>query len=194
MIKKLNKVKKSRFNQIQDFLDLNLISDKVLLAGGSLQTLVDSDAEIFDYDLFFTDEEEIEKTKAKLAEAGFEEVFACPAGELFTWKNDFTDDKVQLITKRMYKDPVDLIDSFDFTASMWCWDSKNLWTTNDAVKDTIKRSLRIHKLEYPVATLSRIIKYIKNKDFYMEGNQKQLFVEIVSNRVLTEDELRLYVD
>ena len=75
----------SRLRKIQPLLQLNLLNSSAILAGGSLQTLVDSTIPINDYDLFFTDEAVAQLTKRRLKIIG-ELVFECPQGTLTTFK------------------------------------------------------------------------------------------------------------
>ena len=144
---------------------LEVNGGNVILGGGALQKLVRTDQEINDYDLFFKNKAALELTKAHFESLGYDLIFECPKGELFTYRKKASifdligPTKVQLISKFFYDGPEDLIDSFDFTATQWAYDGENVHTTVQTIKDTKNKMLRLHKLTFPAATMNRVGKY-----------------------------------
>lgn len=189
---KLGKIKPTRFSELRKFLDLRLVSKSVFLAGGSLQTLVDAEIPINDYDLFFTDAAVAKMVRKRLDLIGAELIFECPAGDLYSYKID--DMKIQLITKFYYKNMEDLINTFDFRASMWAYDGVDVHTTWGAVRDTLKKRVNLNAVTFPVATLNRMIKYAAKKGFYVTPEAIDLFVRTVNQSQYDEDDMVLYVD
>lgn len=68
---------------------------------------------------------------------------------------------VQAIRFRFYRSAEDVINSFDYTITMFALEGDYLVTTPEALWDLGRRKLAIHKVTYPVATLRRMIKYTK---------------------------------
>lgn len=68
---------------------------------------------------------------------------------------------VQAIRFRFYETAEQVIDSFDYTVTMFCLDGKDLVTTPYALWDLGRRKLAVHKVTYPVATMRRLLKYTK---------------------------------
>lgn len=141
----------------------------VVLAGGAARSCVDwalGEDKPRDYDFFFeTTEASVELEKFLVAK-GFEITFVCPLGKLTSLEKKRSEAetvKVQLIKDKFFPEPISLIWSFDFTVTMFAIsiDQPLLALTTDlAVYDAIQKVLRINRLEYPVATLNRVDKYL----------------------------------
>lgn len=178
-----------------DVLDefvLSLIKDGVVLAGGSLRALVNTYDEIQDYDLFFLDESKVQSVKEELEGNEFNLVFACPEGKLFTYIN--TDQvKVQLILKRTYTSCQDIISSFDVTACCCAYDGNKFYYSDRFVFDNLNGLININNIEYPVATMKRIAKYVE-KGFKLTSGAAKYFVEDVNTMELDDSNTALYID
>ena len=172
---------------------LALVGNGVVLAGGALRTLVDCSEEIQDYDLFFLDQSKIEATKKYLVSKGYKNIFTCPKGELFTYYNEPGDIKVQLINKRNYLDCNDLINSFDITACCCAYDGNTFYKHDRFVFYVLNKRLNINVVEYPVASMKRIAKYI-NKGYVLTNEAAEKFVMLSNQMKLTEDNLAFYID
>lgn len=164
-----------------------LCGAQVWIAGGAIRASLMGEP-IADYDLFFSDQDAMERTKDRITEMGLTLVFSCPQGELFTYKG--SGQKVQLICKRLYASPAELIDTFDLTPAMFAYDGLRIVTTRDAIRHARNRDIHIHRLTYPVATLSRIARY-QRKGYYA-GNAWREFMQHTSGKVWPDEELRLY--
>lgn len=140
---------------------------------------------------FFTDVNRIVGVKDALIKEGYSNVFTCPQGKLFTYKKDAT--KVQLINTREYKDTLDLISSFDIVACVASWDGETLLKNKGFVFDVLHKKLNIQTVEYPVATMSRIQKYVQ-KGYKLTNKAKLDFIKHVNSMELDEDNLALYID
>lgn len=185
----INKLKTSRLDKIQPFLDLGILQNGVVLAGGALRTLLVND-EIKDFDIFFSDANKIAATREKLLEAGFELIFSCPLDLLFTYRKGNM--IVQLITEREYKDCQELIDSFDINACRFATDGEFLYTSREAIIDVLKNRISLFKINYPLATFRRIVKYHK-KGFKLFTAPRQ-FIEMVRLIQDAEMDMRGYID
>lgn len=175
-----------------DILKMVSTIDGVMLGGGYFRKLVDKSDELCDYDVFFTDTAAIKKVKSHLETIGYKQVFACPKGELFTYKKDGSV-KVQLVTKFIYSGLVEMINSFDITACCAGWDGKMFECNRRFIFDVKSKVINLNKVTFPVATMSRIAKYI-GKGYTLTPKARLEFVLAVNGKVLDENNMALYVD
>lgn len=187
-------IKQDKFSEVVQYfpeIDKLLETGLCLLGGGSLRTLIDWRDTIKDIDLFFTQNNNVEEVKTFLKESGYNEVFACPKGELFTYKKGEV--KVQLICKRFYADLYDLVNSFDIVACCAGWDGDKLVTHNNWVKDIKLKQITFNQITYPVATIARVYKYLKKGYHYSPTSLADLVIQINEGK-FDGDQLALYVD
>lgn len=192
---KLKNIQPRKFAAIQEFLDLNFLSNKVVLAGGSLRTLVNPDDKVVDYDLFFIGEE-IEKIKndlqQKIFDLGGKKMFQCKKDELRSFK--LGEMKIQFISIQSikYNSIEELLNSFDINASRLAFDGERLYCFKESIADIFYNHISLHKVTYPTATLKRIAKYWE-KGFKITRASKE-FVRQVRDNGLDMDEEIVYVD
>lgn len=168
-------------------------SPSVVLAGGALRMLVDPcNEEICDYDLFVTDQGVLEKLLADIQALGYTKVFECPKRELFTFVTA-DEPKIQVINKRPYKDCGDIISSFDITASCAAWDGENFYKHERFVFDVLNKRINLNTVEYPNATMKRIVKYAL-KGYTLTPQANDFFITSVNEMELTEANRAMYVD
>lgn len=186
--------------------------DGVFLAGGGLRNLLGGDDVIQDIDLFFQNKEAVEKAMKIMGsyngsdEGCWYEAFRCPAGELITYKSVIdkpdedktTEDyknqrKVQFITKSFYESPEQLINTFDFIPTCACLYDGVLYTHPYWVRHVKKRTLGLHFVSYPVATLSRMLKYSK-KGYHVVPDMLLDMVLQINENSFDENRLALYID
>jgi len=179
--------------EIYDSFVVNLIGDGCILAGGALRKLVNAHDTLCDYDLFFTSEESFSKTKEVLEESErFSKIFQCPEDKLVSCKDE-QGVKVQLIKKRIYKDLTDVISSFDITACCAAWDKVNFRSNERFIFDVLHKKINLNTVEYPVATLKRILKY-SHKGYKMSSEACKEYVKMVSVMELSDEDLEFYID
>lgn len=180
--------------EFQEFLQLNLLQKELIwLAGGAIRCLFSGET-IQDYDLFFKNEQVLKQTIEKLDILKAKLVFKCPKGELYTYR--INDMKIQLITKRFYESAKELIDTFDFTICQFSFDTETVEIGDNSIHHLIKKELHVNKLEYPVATMNRLVKYSK-KGYKHSIACMEIFEKIQSgvlNNEFNPDNLRLYLD
>ena len=195
---KINNIKKARLSKLTPLLDLGVLGNGVFVAGGSMRTLI-VDEEVCDFDMFFESGQLVDDVRDKLEVAGYELVFECPEGKLFTYafiKDDGSKIKVQLILETMGS-PESVIDTFDFTACCAAYDGTTLFLNPRFVRDVKKKSLELHTLTFPVATLKRMIKY-SNKGYNVNEAARSI-VDTIQTVLLgggffDDDDLRVYID
>lgn len=175
-------------NNLARFFTLQLLSDKVWLAGGALRAALNSE-HISDYDLFFANSYEAARVEVELEALKAEVVFKCPQGKLTTMKLDGM--KIQLITEFWYNDMDELIDSFDITACRFASDGKAMVTRYSSIRDAYNLEINLHKIDFPVATMKRIAKYVE-KGYKLTTKAAIKFVETVRAAETLDD--RVYID
>jgi len=158
----IKNIKQEKFRAIQNFLNLNIISNKIILAGGSLRTLVNQQDKVIDFDLFFLGED-IKEIKdileGKILYLGGKKTFQCKEDELRSF--EFCGMKIQFISLKgkKYNNAEELLDSFDINASRFALSSDGLYCYRESIGDIRHKHISIHKVSYPVATIKRIAKY-----------------------------------
>lgn len=198
-------LKNSRLDAIDsDVMDALYSYEGLILAGGAVRdSLFGTD--ISDYDLFLTDEADVEAIKSYFLSNGFSNTFTCPLGHLFSYMKgeDFKKPeqcvKVQIICKRRYYDVADLINSFDFSATYFAMEVDKeedlvVYTDHRAIKDVRKKQLSLVNLEYPSSTLNRLYKY-RNKGYYTGDIIKEIVktVALLGDKYDPENDT-LYID
>lgn len=195
---KLTNLKEERL-EVLDSTVMSILEENpnIILAGGAVRDAL-FDEEISDYDLFFTNTDNIEAIKDKLLSDGFSNVFTCPLGQLFTYMKgeDFKKPeecvKVQLIVKRTYSGVYDLLYSFDFSVTFFAMHEGIVYTSKQAIKDVRKKQLSLVNLEYPSSTINRLYKYRK-KGYYV-GHVIQEIVRTINTSTYDWENDTLYVD
>ena len=167
----------------------------VYLAGGAARSLKTNEP-VVDYDLFFDSAETAENfEKGLLMRAKTEVIYRCPAGELVTIKMDKY--KIQLIKETYHPDPADLMARFDFTICKFAVDCSDfsLQYEDADMSDAYNKVLRLNNLQYPVATLHRVKKYL-DKGF--APPDWQWFWQDILKRAaqieMTDENMALYID
>lgn len=181
-------------NVLAPFLSMNLLWDGAWLAGGAVRDAISDNPNIADYDMFFASEYHAKCAELILEnQLGFECVFRCPLGELATYKKDGM--KIQLITKFFYDSMESVIDRFDITACRYVTDGTVIYTKYSSIRDTKKKQINFHCIDFPNATLKRVQKYIL-KDYRLTNKAVTSFVDrIYAAGALNERmDLRFYVD
>lgn len=179
---------------LKSFLELNLLNEKVWLAGGALRDALNGNHDVSDYDVFFSNLSDANAISFLLEiDFGFECIFKCPAGELTTFKKDGM--KIQLITKRTYDSMDDAIDTFDITSCRHITDGKIIVTKYSSIRDTFNKKINFHKIEYPYATFKRTQKYIQ-KGFVLTNKAINFYIDRIYSAGSTNDSLdkTFYID
>ena len=175
----------------RDVTSLIKNNESVVLAGGALRTLVDPTDEICDYDIFLLDQTKLESVKTYFENLKYNKIFECPQGKLTTYK--LNDDKVQIINKRSYKDCNELIGSFDITACCAAWDGENFYKHRRFISDVLNKKINLNTVEYPKATLNRIVKY-GAKGYKLSRQANEYFLDLISDFTWADDNSEFYID
>lgn len=154
----------------------------VCLAGGAARSIICDDLinePINDFDFFIKSKEEIQKIKNMCTVNGFVVIFECPEGELVSLvRSDqiaipsYCRTEVIQLIYTSHTSSVDLIISFDFTVCMFAmrrevsilpngtFNKDTAVFTPLAIHDSVNKVLRANVIDYPIATISRISKYV----------------------------------
>jgi len=201
----MKNIKDQRIDHIENSVAEALMCiEGLVLAGGAVRDAL-FNTKISDYDLFLYDNCDIEKVKSYFEHEGFSCTSACPVGHLFSYMKgeDFKKPdaciKVQIIHKRKYRDMMDLINSFDFSATYFGMEYDHeedefVFTTDwQAIKDVRKKQLSLVNLEYPSSTLNRLYKY-RNKGYYTGHIIQEIVKTIAMMTDYDAENDTLYVD
>lgn len=192
----LNELLSRSFNDINE-LDLirfinniPMLGKGVWLAGGAIRrTLMGYKNVESDFDLFF-ETPEIKDDYIKSIEND---------GAILKRKNDlnacyeYKGFIIQCIHVKYYKDPMEILDSFDYTICQFATDGKTLYYNPLALYDLGRKRLVIHKVTYPVATLRRLLKYVSQGFYACSGCLFNLLESVARNPQLLDDKF-LYLD
>lgn len=145
--------------KMQEFLNLDLFTDGVYLAGGALRGLFFKEDKIDDFDLFFRNGLIAAEMAVKLESLDYDLVFTCPQGKLKTYKSKDKQIKIQLITENWYPSPESIIDVFDINTARIVTDGDYIYFDMSSARDARRREVNIHRLTFPMASFKRLIKY-----------------------------------
>lgn len=178
----------------QRVVDLVAHEHGCFLAGGALRACLTDDEQIIDYDLFFTHAQAAEGAKQRLVDHhNAKMVFNCPEGKLTTYMLE-GDIKVQCITEMWWE--IDMaLDMFDINACRYAFDGFRVFTKYSAVRDTLKKQITLHRVNYPNASMKRIAKYIQ-KGYKLTNKAVDQFVDRIYTAGAENEFLdqRFYID
>lgn len=170
---------------------LKYLNENIYLAGGSLRTILKCSGEqVSDFDFFFKSFQEVSPLRKRLCDEGWEMVFECPDGFLYTYKSG--NHKLQLICETEYTSATALISSFDVSACMAAWHNGVLTFTREFVRSVKTKNLRTCNVSFPVATIKRLIKY--SQKGYNVSIAAEDFCRQISGKVFENDQFRHYID
>lgn len=167
---------------------------KAYLGGGWLRRLLLGMEQSSDIDLFFRSPGDfIEALEYFESRVSAKLVHANPQNTTYEY-----DGKIyQLICVRFYDNPVDVIDSFDFTLTQFVVELSAgpvvIHTTAQALADTYARRLVLHRMTYPHATLRRLVKYAKQGFTLCNGTIDSIYRSVVEDPRLLGEQLQ-YLD
>lgn len=170
---------------------LHIFYGDLILAGGSLRSYLNSEP-VDDYDLFLFDSDKFDIVKNYLVKYGFRIKFECPEKKLLTLKH--RNIKIQIISGLQVNNVENLLDSFDITVCQLATDGLYLFVYNKQVlKDLKNKHINFHKLQYPAATLGRILKYNK-KGYILTPDAKIKFIDMIKNNQSEINGSLVYID
>lgn len=154
------------------------------IAGGSIRDYFMGVKITTDYDLFFPNEIEYEKTKVFFKSKDAEVKFENDNGMKVCYNKRTYD-----LVKKFFDSPQTTIDAFDFTVSMFAVDSEKVYTGEASFIDLAKRQLMLNKIPFPASTMSRSFRYYK-KGFTMCAGEMKKLVEAIQGmpKATTENE------
>lgn len=148
------------------------------IAGGAIRRTLIGQSLDSDFDFFFRDETALEEWQAKLPDT-FSLVRETQHHKHWRGVPEGFDRAldVQAIKFAFYDSAEAVIDSFDYTITMFALNGTDLVTTPEALWDLGRKRLAIHKVTYPVATMRRMLKYTKQGFTACAGCMATLFRE-----------------
>lgn len=173
---------RSKTSHLREFLELNILGDGAYLSGGSAMSIVDDTHIYDDYDVFFhfnsSGEDRdiigsnvqipaaLTRAAKKLLNEGFELVYMCPKHTLFSYKRG--DMKIQLIVT-VYRSIEDTLHAFDLVQCRVAFDGVSIFTERQTLRCIFRKQIKVAKsVHNPIRTISRIMKYHKDKNYNVE--------------------------
>ena len=155
---------------------LDAVKGDAWCAGGAVRRTVASMSLDSDFDFFFRSQDHLTEWEGKLPGSL---ALVRETAHHKHWRgplpgSDIPVD-VQAIKFRFYENAESVIDSFDYTITMFALDGATLVTTPEALWDLGRRRLAVHKVTYPVATMRRMLKYGKQGFTACSGCMAELF-------------------
>lgn len=139
---------------------ITMQESNAIIAGGAIRSVFAGEY-ISDYDLYFDSEEDLQIMKKYLDE-NFKAVFTSP--NAISYKNDKICIQLIIIPELIGLGYVELLKEFDFTICMGAFSMKEnrFYHDKDFLTDLNERRLIFNiKAKYPMASMYRILKYIK---------------------------------
>ena len=138
-----------------------------------------------DCDIFFPNIDEFNKAKNYLVSNGGEIVWESENGMKINYKGT-TFDLVKII---LFPTPMETINDFDLTISMFATDGKDIYYKNSSLDDLQNKRLVIKNITNPLNTLKRVFKHYKKGFTISVEETKKLFFAIKSMPYYEEDDL-----
>jgi len=142
---------------------------KCWLAGGAIRDYFSGIKVDTDYDLFFPDEIEFQKAKSHFVSKGCTVKWESDNGMKVVYNGKTFD-----LVKKYFTTPLDTINAFDFTVSMFAVDTENVYYGETTFIDLAKKQLMFNKITYPASTMSRAFRYYKKGFTMCLGEMKKL--------------------
>lgn len=152
------------------------------MAGGAIRRTLIGQALDSDFDFFFKGADALETWEAGLP-SGLKLIRETEHHK--HWRGTIAGSDlpidVQAIRFRFYETAEQVIDSFDYTVTMFVLDDDDMVTTPYALWDLGRRKLAVHKISYPVATMRRLLKYTKQGFTACAGCLQSILKETASS-------------
>lgn len=159
-----NLIKKTIGEDVYDMLK----DMKVVLAGGAI-TSIFSGAEVNDYDLYFTDKEDLSRLVAEVfgvSEEGyispFDLIVKFATNRSMLCIDKYSKNKLQFIHYKIFKDAHDIFNSFDFEHVMGAFDfaTEEFVFHDNFFKSLAQRNIVFNpNTDFPIVSLTRVQKY-----------------------------------
>jgi hypothetical protein len=133
------------------------------LAGGAVRKFyLGQNIDHSDFDVWFADQDQFEAAKTKVSSLGVATVFSSDNAISYKYytKNSNEAFNIQLIKRRFFSNPTDIINTFDFTVCQLVTDGRSLMVGPRTIADIKSRTLRLAQLEVQAHIIPRMVKYM----------------------------------
>lgn len=145
------------------------------IAGGVLRDYFSDKPLKSDCDIFFPNATEFNKTKNHFMSNGGKVIWESENGMKVTYKGNTFD-----LVKIFRPNPLETISRFDFTISMFATDGKDVYYSNNSLKDLQDKKLVLNEVINPLSTLKRVLKHYK-KGFTMSAEETKKLYTFLNN-------------
>jgi hypothetical protein len=155
--------------------------DGVVLAGGALRDQIKGEQIAKDYDFFFTKPGAEQQAREILGKSFIYTRYTAtfivnnhshlPLGLSHSNPN-LNDLEIQLVFKKIYESPQEIIDQFDFRVCQFAADKNGVYFNPEAYDDLDSKRLVANNITKPIDSLNRLVKYAKKGYDVNEAYQK----------------------
>jgi hypothetical protein len=140
------------------------------IAGGALRDYFTDKPLTTDCDIYFPNATEFNKAKNYFLSKGGQIIYESENGMKVTDGGKTFD-----LVKIFRPNPIETINQFDFTISMFATDGKDIFYGDNSIKDLQDRKLVLNNLIMPISTLRRVLKHYKKGYTMFPEDQKKLY-------------------
>lgn len=178
------------YKMLQDLNYTLSLEDGPWLAGGAVREYI-TNSIVKDFDFFFKNQEQFDNFKTHLFNIGYEVKYENEHNiTMFCAETKYL---IQLIKIKFFDTAEEVLDSFDFTICQFLTDGKKIMYPPFSMIDLFRKRLVVHKINYGVSTLKRIIKYTKKGYYLCGGATTALLQQIIDNPQSIQENI-VYID
>ena len=146
--------------QLAEYLKLDIERGPWLAGGAVRKSYLNIDIGESDWDIWFNSPEQFALAEMKLKELGANQVYTSDNAISFKFQDNPHLHNIQIIRRRFFDNPEQIINGFDFTVCQLITDGNRVILGPNTVRDLKSRTLRLAQLEVPKYIIPRLVKYI----------------------------------
>lgn len=149
-------------NQLADYINLNMDSGPWLAGGSVRKSYLGIDMGISDWDIWFKDADQFNRAEKLLKDLNASIAYTSNNAISFkyTEKDSSKEHHIQIIKKRFYDNPHEIINNFDFSICQLVTDGHSILFGDNTARDLRTRTIRLVQPTMPAYTVQRMIKYM----------------------------------
>lgn len=164
------------------------------LAGGSIRRMIDGDTTQSDYDVFFASRAQLDLWLERIKKHdNIIKIDERQDNTTIMLKDGEHTFEIQAIHVAFYENAEQVIDSFDFTICQFATNGTQLYAGKYSLYDLGKKRLVVHRITYPIASMRRMIKYVKQGFYACNGFMETFLRTVVDNPASLEQKTK-YID
>lgn len=147
--------------QIVDYLELDIEKGPWLAGGAVRKFYLNESIENSDWDIWFNSPDQYQKAYQKMKELKASVAFETDNAISFKYyPENEPAQTIQLIRRKFYDNPYEIIGGFDFSVCQLATDGHKIIASDYAIRDIKSRTLRLTQDHIPQYIVPRIVKYM----------------------------------